>query len=42
MRALKLIWDDPHNGHDLRQRSKNRWRKCLELREEAEMPRAKK
>ncbi len=38
MRALKLIWDDPHNHHELRQKSKNRWYKCLELRDEAEAP----
>ena len=37
MRALKLIYEDPHNGHDLRQRSRNRYDKCLELRDAAEM-----
>lgn len=41
MRALKIIYEDMHNGHDLRQRSRNRYRKLQELRDEAEMPRGK-
>ena len=37
MRALRRIFEDPHNGHDLRQRSRNRFDKCLELRDKAEL-----
>ena len=37
MRALKLIYEDLHNGHDLRRRSRNRYDKLVELRDEAEM-----
>ena len=37
MRALKLIFEDEHNHSELRQKTKNRWRKCKELRDAAEM-----
>jgi hypothetical protein len=37
MRNLKLIYEDEHNSRDLRQRSRNRYDKCRELRDEAEM-----
>ena len=37
MRALKLVYEDDHNGHDLRQKCRNRYDKCLELRDEAEV-----
>ena len=37
MRNLKLLYEDEHNGHDLRKRSRNRYDKCLELRDEAEL-----
>ena len=37
MRALEKVWDNEHNHHDLRQRSKNRWLKCKDLRDAAEL-----
>jgi hypothetical protein len=37
MRNLKLIWDNPENNHELRQKCRNRYNKCLELRDEAEV-----
>ena len=37
MRNLKAIYENPEEGHDLRQRSRNRYKKCRDLRDEAEM-----
>ena len=37
MRNLKLLYEDEHNHHELRQRSRNRYKKCRDLRDEAEM-----
>ena len=37
MRNLKLLWDNPENHHELRQKCRNRYDKCVELRNEAEM-----
>jgi len=42
MRNLKLVWDSPANGHDLRQKCKNRWLKCKDLRDEALMPKERR
>ena len=38
MRALKLIFEDEHNNRELHQCSRNRYDKCLALRDEAETP----
>jgi len=37
MTALEKVWDNPHNHHELRQKTKNRWYKCKELRDKAEL-----
>ena len=37
MRKYRKIYKNPDEGHDLRQRSQNRYDKLVELRDEAEM-----
>ncbi len=38
MNEQEKVWSNEDNHHELRQKMKNRWRKCLELRDEAEAP----